>query len=67
MKRVHKQLNESSYSINNETIDVFSSVGIANVLQTDESISEVIGRADSALYHVKINGRNNVALFNDVN
>jgi diguanylate cyclase (GGDEF)-like protein len=43
---------------NNKTITLTVSIGLARLLDTDESISDVYVRADAALYQAKQNGRN---------
>lgn len=40
------------------TVTVTVSIGLASLLETDTSISDVYGRADTALYQAKANGRN---------
>jgi diguanylate cyclase (GGDEF)-like protein len=41
-------------------VEITASFGVAQVMPEDQAIADVIGRADSALYRAKRNGRNRV-------
>jgi diguanylate cyclase (GGDEF)-like protein len=51
-----------TYSGHNE-IKLTASFGVAQVSSDDQSVEEVIDRADSALYEAKHSGRNCVSVF----
>ena len=47
-----------------EAVELTASIGVASLLPTDASISAFMKRADEALYQVKRQGRNGVAIHN---
>ncbi len=59
---VRKSVKEHDFGLE-ETVTV--SIGVTK-FKADDSIQSVIGRADSALYKAKQNGRNRVEILNDI-
>jgi diguanylate cyclase (GGDEF)-like protein len=55
-------ISESAVRVGNEEIYVTVSIGLAGFRQGDRSLSEILRRADKALYQAKSNGRNRVEL-----
>lgn len=49
-----------SIEVDGETIEITSSAGVATLLDPEESPSELMGRADDALYRAKEEGRDRV-------
>lgn len=61
--RIHYDLTSVPFVLNGESYEIKASIGITNILVTDNFISDVFIRADKALYYVKANGRNNITEF----
>lgn len=53
------------YSNNNESVTITSSVGIALYPHDGNDFETLFEMADSALYNVKQNGKNNFRLYSD--
>ncbi len=51
------------YRINGERLEIRSSMGIAQMPDDGESVDTLMQSADLALYHAKINGRNQCSFF----
>lgn len=51
------------YRINGERLEIRSSMGIAHMPDDGESVDTLMQSADLALYHAKINGRNQCSFF----
>jgi diguanylate cyclase (GGDEF)-like protein len=59
--RIRRAVAAESVAVNEESISVTLSVGVATARQTDRDVQDVIERADLALYAAKNSGRNAVA------
>lgn len=57
-ERLRQNIENSSFKFDGQNIKVTITCGVASVVQGDNSISDVIKRADEALYQAKANGRN---------
>lgn len=66
-KRIHEWLKSKPYIINGESYNIKTSIGVTQILTSDDSISSIIKRADKALYYVKEHGRDNVMRFSSNN
>ncbi|MDR0272844.1 MAG: sensor domain-containing diguanylate cyclase [Clostridiales bacterium] len=58
--RIQKTMEESSFTISDLSLDVTTSVGIATLTDTSDSLDNIIHLADMALYAAKRTGRNKV-------
>jgi len=58
--RVHENITSRPFTIDTLSLSVTASLGVAKYSRTDMLISEIIGRADAALYEAKNSGRNTV-------
>jgi len=59
-ERLRHSLESMEIPINNHTLKVTASIGVTAVADNDQSIEDVVKRADSAVYIAKENGRNRV-------
>jgi diguanylate cyclase (GGDEF)-like protein len=55
-------IEKAEFKLFSETVNVTASFGVSGLLDKDKQIKTVLGRADSALYEAKRNGRNQVVL-----
>ncbi len=62
-ERLRRAVAEISIEFEGQTFGFTVSIGGAEALETDETIDNVIMRADNALYNAKENGRNRTLLF----
>jgi diguanylate cyclase (GGDEF)-like protein len=60
-ERVRDGVTQISIPTDNGTLKFTTSVGVAEVRQTDTSVDDLLRRADAALYDAKAAGRNRVA------
>lgn len=60
-KRICQRISEITINIKKSSINITASVGLASI-QINEDLTSLIGRADSALYVAKKNGRNQVVI-----
>jgi len=56
-ERIRTQIEKSFFCVNDSVLHVTASVGVTE-LQTEDSIVDVVERADAALYEAKASGRN---------
>lgn len=62
--RLRQRIEQLSFDLEDkEAIKVTVSLGVASLVQTDDNLSNVISRADDALYHAKKDGRNCVKCY----
>lgn len=67
IERIRAQILDTEYEVKGRKFQVSCSFGVAEVLPTfddtgiDDVPSFILAKADDALYHVKRNGRNNIA------
>jgi diguanylate cyclase (GGDEF)-like protein len=61
--RLRRILAAARMSVDAQTISVTASFGVAQVWPSDQSIADALGRADTALYNAKREGRNCVRTF----
>lgn len=59
-ERIRKHLDESSFTIDDHEIDPCWSGGITSWTGSDETLEDLVGRADTALYEAKSSGRNRI-------
>ena len=59
-ERIRKAIEDDIFELDTHQIRYTISIGVAALLPGDDSIQEVISRADEALYQAKENGRNQV-------
>ena len=61
-ERLRKSISETSISNNGDSIGVTVSIGVASHEGGGECVTELVRRADTALYQAKMNGRNRVMI-----
>lgn len=59
------QILAAEYSNDEETVGITSSIGIALFPSQETTFKALFKKADMALYHVKNNGKNNYAVYNE--
>jgi len=61
-ERIRQQIAEKEFSVANtdEMISVTVSIGVAGLLQPQDTVEALMKRADRALYEAKTGGRNRV-------
>ena len=64
-KRINRLIRSTPLKLTNQKISTTASIGIANFPQHGNFIDELINRADLAMYHSKLNGKNQVSIFTD--
>ncbi|HBC3964849.1 TPA: diguanylate cyclase [Vibrio parahaemolyticus] len=62
-ERLRKKVQETPYHLNGQTLNPTISIGITQFKQTDSNPSDILSRADSAMYTSKRLGRNRVSEF----
>lgn len=62
-ERLRKEVMAKSFPVDNKTIKVTMSIGIATSPPDAKGKEELIEKADQALYHAKRNGRNQSLLW----
>jgi len=66
-EKFRKQIERMSITIGTDTLRVTASIGVAVLPKgPDDTIEEILGEADEALYLCKRSGRNRSALFNNL-
>lgn len=60
-ERLHRGIKATPLMINNVQYHITASLGVSNLVCTDNSIDDVLSRADTALYQVKESGRDQIA------
>ncbi|MCZ8548496.1 GGDEF domain-containing protein, partial [Mesorhizobium qingshengii] len=58
--RLREAFSSSANQVNDQDVHATLSIGVAVVLGGETTISEALERADAALYHAKLNGRDRV-------
>jgi len=66
-ERFRKKISQLSVNIAKENISLTASFGVASKVDINESIDDLITRADNYLYHAKQTGRNRVSSIRDFN
>ncbi|WP_048319153.1 GGDEF domain-containing response regulator [Crocosphaera watsonii] len=64
-QRVCKAMTEESLQVEDKTVNITVSIGVATYDQQDKKMDDVLKRADSALFAAKRNGRNQVAIMHN--
>jgi diguanylate cyclase (GGDEF)-like protein len=59
-ERLRKAMEDEDIHVRAHNLRITLSIGVAAQAESDSSVSDVIGRADRALYRAKARGRNNV-------
>jgi len=59
-ERLRTRIEALPFVVNNRAIGLTASFGVASLNGAHDSIAELIGRCDDALYAAKRNGRNSV-------
>ena len=57
-EKIRQKVENVSYQVKDKSINYTISLGVSESLATDDSIDQIINRADAALYTAKDNGRN---------
>ncbi len=57
-EKIRQKVEELSHQVKGNSINYTISLGVSESLATDDSIDQIINRADTALYKAKDNGRN---------
>ena len=66
-EKFRKQIETMSIEIGSDTVHITASIGVAILPKgADDTIEEILGEADEALYYCKRTGRNRSALFNEL-
>ncbi len=63
-ERIRKEIFSTRFTYMEQTIKVTISIGVANQVQANDSLDQIIDFADKALYKAKNNGRNRVESYN---
>jgi diguanylate cyclase (GGDEF)-like protein len=61
-ERIWKAIEADILEVDNQQIPYTISIGVASLQAKDKSVQDVIDRADTALYHAKKSGRNQVQM-----
>jgi diguanylate cyclase (GGDEF)-like protein len=59
-QRICRQISQVSFYNDGNEISMTISVGVAQCSDGEDSVAAILGRADTALYQAKANGRNQV-------
>ena len=63
-ERIRQSVEETHIEVGNAAISVTLSLGVAQILHTqDSSIEDIIRRADKALYQAKQKGKNHTSIY----
>lgn len=65
VKKVHKKIKTESVVYEDKTLNVCVSAGVASYPETCENPSDLLTRADWAMYHSKRNGRDRITIDSD--
>ena len=65
VKDVHEQIRSEKVIFEDKEIRVTASAGVASYPKTCSNPSELLTRADWAMYHSKRNGRNQITIDSD--
>jgi diguanylate cyclase (GGDEF)-like protein len=64
-ERLRQCIETMSIECHGHSINVTISIGLSKIKPTDETINQVLSRADKSLYEAKEAGRNQIKVFND--
>lgn len=65
MKEIHDQIRSESVKFEDTEVQVRASAGVASYPKTCSDPSELLTRADWAMYHSKRNGRDQITIDSD--
>lgn len=66
-EKFRRKLEDIKFRLGADNLNITVSIGVTVFpKEPDESINEIVNEADEALYYCKRNGRNQVALFDDI-
>jgi len=59
-ERLQRQIQQLSFSHDNQTFGITVSQGLTNLTEEDESLDRLFARADAAMYEAKRQGKNRI-------
>ncbi|MDB1124788.1 sensor domain-containing diguanylate cyclase [Vibrio algarum] len=62
-ERIRESISSASCEVEDYSVNVTVSIGVSQMRTTDDSIKFVLSRADKAMYHSKVTGRNKVTVY----
>ena len=66
-EKFRQKLGSMNFRLGTDSLNITASIGVSVFpKEPDDSIDEIVNEADEALYYCKRNGRNQVALFDDI-